>query len=194
MPNKVENKALWALLMRPVVVLAAAGVCIACGLAAWQWAAPLDAPPLFPFSETWYARSLAAKTPADGIDDARAAIRLAPVRAENWMLLAYQYAHADHGTSARVIAAIRHSYADSALAYDVTPYRLTFIFNAWPDLPPDIRDDARAEARLYATTGKGLHFLGIIVPTISDPRAHLEFGLLVLVARNHYFAPKSPTQ
>jgi hypothetical protein len=193
MPNKVENKALWALLMRPVVALVAAGVCIACGLAAWQWAAPLDAPPLFPFSETWYARSLAAKTPADGIDDARSAIRLAPVRAENWMLLAYQYARADRGTSARVVAAVRQSYAVSALSYEVTPYRLSFVFKVWANLPADIQDDARAEARQYATTSKGLRFLEAAAPTISDARARLEFGLLALVAKDRLFAPRTQT-
>jgi len=193
MPNKVENQALWALLIRPAAVLFSVGVCIACGLAAWQWAAPLTAPALFPFSETWYARSLAARTPADGIDDARTAIRLAPVRAENWMLLAYQYARADRTTSARVVAAVRQSYAVSALAYEVTPYRLSFVFNAWADLPADVHDNARAEARLYATTAKGLRFLMETAPTIADPRAHLEFGLLTLVAKSRFYAPKAPT-
>ena len=135
MPNKVEDQALWGRLLRPLVVVLGLGVCVACGLAVWQRSAPLTAPTLFPFSETWYAKAMASATPAEGIADTQKAIKMAPARAENWMLLAYQYSRADNATSPRVISAIRQSYIASPLDVDVSAYRLSFLFHVWPDLP-----------------------------------------------------------
>ncbi len=187
MPKKVEDQALWARLMRPLAVVFGLAVCVACGLAAWQRNAPLSAPTLYPFSETWYAKSMAATAPTDGVADAQTAIRLAPARAENWMLLAYQYSRTDRGITPRVVAAVRQSYAVSPLAYEVTAYRLTFIFNAWTKMPQDVRELGRIEARQYGTTSKGLAFLVQTVPTIVDPRAHLEFAVMTMIAQTQFY-------
>jgi hypothetical protein len=186
MPNKVEDKALWAVLLPPVVMALAAIVCVACGLAAWQRAAPLSAPTLFPFSETWYDKSVAAAAPAEGVTDAQMAVKLAPARAENWMLLAYQCRRADRGVSPRVISAVRQSYAVGPLTPEVSAYRLGFIFTTWPSLPQDIHELARYEAQEYGTTGSGLTFLLRTVPTIRDPRAHLEFAMVAMIANFQY--------
>ena len=187
MPNKVDNQVLWATLARPLVAVLGLGIAVTCGLAAWQRAAPLTAPTLFPFAETWYAKSAASVTPAEGIADARKAIGLAPINAGNWMLLAYQYSRADRGVSPRVVAAVRQSYAASPLALDVSAYRLSFIFNAWQVLPDDVRDLARDEARQFSTTGVGLVFLNRAVPTIADDRARLEFAVITVVGRNQLY-------
>ena len=185
MPNKVEDQALWGRLLRPLVIVLGLGVCVACGLAAWQRSAPLTAPTLFPFSETWYAKATASATPAEGIADALKAIKLAPARAENWMLLAYQYSRADDGISPRVLSAIRQSYIASPLDVNVSAYRLSFLFQVWSNLPDDLRDQARNEAREYAsTTEGGLNFMRKAVPTITDSRARLEFAVITMLA--HY--------
>ena len=188
MPNKVEDQALWGRLLRPLIVAMGLGACVACGLAAWQRMEPLSAPALFPFSETWYDRAMASATPAQGIADAQMAIRLAPARAGNWMLLAYQYSRADRGASARVLSAIRQSYTASPLDLDVSPYRLSFIFHVWPYLPQDIRDLAVNEAQQYGPTGRGLQFMTATVPTIADDRARLQFAIIALIAHQQYDA------
>ena len=186
MPSKVEDKALWAVLLPPVMVAFGVMVCVACGLAAWQRAAPLSAPSLFPFSETWYDKSVAAATPAEGVTDAQMAVKLAPARAENWMLLAYQCSRADRGVSPRVISAVRQSYAVGPLTPEVSAYRLGFIFNAWPGLPQDIHELARSEAQEFGTTGGGFLFLLRTAPTIRDPQARLEFTMVAMIARFQY--------
>ncbi len=188
MPNKVDNQVLWATLARPLVAVLGLGIAVTCGLAAWQRAAPLTAPTLFPFAETWYAKSAAATTPAEGIADAQMAIRLAPINAGNWMLLAYQYNRADRGVSPRVVQAVRQSYAASPLAAEVSAYRLSFVFNAWQGLPEDLRDLARDEARQFGTTGIGQRFLSRAVPTIADDRARLEFAVITLIGHIQYEA------
>lgn len=183
MPNKVEDQALWARLLRPLLVVTGLGVCVACGLAAWQRAEPLSAPVLFPFAETWYARAVASATPAEGVADAQTAVKLAPAGAENWMLLAYQYGRADRGVTPRVTAAVRQSYTASPLDLDVSAYRLSFIFHVWPALPQDIRDLALNEAQQFGPTGKGSLFLEANVPTIADDRARLQFAVITMIAR-----------
>jgi hypothetical protein len=186
MPSKVEDKALWAVLLPPVVIAFGVIVFATCGLAAWQRAAPLSAPTLFPFSETWYDKSVAAATPAEGAADAQMAVKLAPARAENWMLLAYQYSRVDHGVSARVISAVRQSYAVGPLTFEVSAYRLNFILNAWSGLPQDVHELARQEAHEFGTSDIGLLYLLRTAPTITDPQAHLEFSMIAMVARFQY--------
>lgn len=186
MPNKVEDQALWARLLRPVVVVMALGACVTCGLAAWQRTAPLSAPAIFPFSETWYDRAAASATPAEGIADAQKAIKLAPARAGNWMLLAYQYSRADRAASPRVIAAVRQSYVASPLDLDVSAYRLSFIFHVWPSLPQDIRDLAINEAQQFGPSPRGMQFMQANVPTITDSRARLQFAVVALIARQQH--------
>ena len=186
MPNKVEDQALWGRLVRPFIVALGLGACVTCGLAAWQRSAPLSAPSLFPFSETWYAKAVAAASPTDGIAAAQKAIKLAPARPENWMLLAYQYSRADHGISPRVAAAVRQSYVASPLDVDVSAYRLDFIFHVWPGLPDDVRDLAKNEAQQFGTTGDGQVFLSKAVPTIGDDRARLQFAIITMIARHQY--------
>ncbi len=186
MPNKVENQALWGRLLQPLVIALGVGVCATCALAGWQRAAPLSAPALFPFSETWYARAMAAATPAEGIADTQKAIKLAPANAQNWMLLAYQYNRADRTLSPRVIEAIRQSYTVSPLDLDVSAYRLSFIFHAWSALPRDIHDDAVNEAQQFGQMGRGVLFLNANVPTITDERARLQFAVITLIARHQF--------
>lgn len=194
MPGKGDKQVLWASLARPLLAIFALGVCVACGLAAWQRLAPLSAPSLFPFAETWYEKSMAAATPAEGIADAQKAVRLAPTHAENWMLLAYQCSRADRGVSARVVAAVRQSYAASPLTQDVSAYRLSFIFNAWPELPDDIHDMAEEEARQWGATSTGLVFLHKAVPTITDAKARLEFAVITMAARLQFLQMISKSQ
>jgi hypothetical protein len=69
------------------------------------------------------------------------------------------------------------------LTQDVSAYRLSFIFNAWPDLPEDVHDMAREEARQFGTTHTGLVFLQKTVPTIADAKARLEFAVIAMVGR-----------
>ncbi len=189
MPSKAENRNLWAIMLRPLVAAMGIMTCAVCCLAAWQWTAPLSAPTLFPFSQTWYAKAAVAATPDAGVADAQMAAKLSPASAENWMVLAYQLSRADHGISPRVVAAIRQSYQASQLAPLASAYRLSFIFNAWSSLPSDIHELARHEAQAYGTSVEGLTFLVQTAPAISDPRARLEFGMLALAAKSQFYMP-----
>jgi hypothetical protein len=183
MPSKADELPLWSKALRPVVDALALAACVACGLAAWQMSAPLTAPTIFPFAETWYAKSVAASTPAEGVADAQKAIVLASKRPENWMLLAYQLSRVDNAMSSRVVGAIRKSYDVSPLAPGVSAYRLGFIFLAWPQMPQDIRSMARSEATQFGATGKGMMFLRENVSTIPDRQSRLEFAAIAMVAQ-----------
>jgi len=71
---------------------------------------------------------------------------------------------------------------------------LSFIFSTWSVLPQDIREDARFEARQYATTWKGMNFLLNAAPSIADRRAHMEFELLAWSAQRQLFTLEAQIQ
>ncbi len=182
MPTKAKDIPLWSRFVPPAVIAIGVATVAGCGLGAWQWGAPTTAPTVYPFAETWYSKSLAATTPAEGIADARKATLLQPYAPENWMLLAYQYSVADQGVSPRVIAAVRQSYAVSALKVDASEYRLGFIFRYWKQMPADVREMAKTETRTFASIGRGITFLHESIPTIADPHDRLELGVMAMAA------------
>jgi hypothetical protein len=162
-------------------VSAIAGLVTIMGLlAAWQMGNPLSTPAFFPFSETYFARALAAKPPAEAIAMAETSVRVAPGRAENWVLLAYTYQTQDLALSDRVLGALRKSYAVGALSPDAHDWRLQYVFSNWSLMPQDLRRFAMAEAEAYTGRYAGRTFIKDLVPTVSDPNGRLALGMVIV--------------
>lgn len=162
------------------VILAAVSfaIAVACGLAAWQWAAPLSAPVIFPFSETYYVQSVSAQDSAQAQLWARRALQVAPARPENWLLLARACQMQDGYVSARVVDAIRKSYAIAPLSPNAHEWRLAYVYTNWGAMPRDIRLSARNEILTYSTRGAGKAYLRRLLAMTVDPDARLGLGLL----------------
>ena len=168
----------WDRFVRPAIAALAGATAIVCGLGAWQQLAPLSAPTIFPFSETYYVKAAHAQAPAAIIAYADKAIAVAPARAENWVLLAYAYQKADHHLSPRALSALRQSYVVSALSNDAHDFRLSEIFANWPVMPDDIRGQAITEARMYVDQPKGQALLSHLQATVPDLGARLTLGMI----------------
>lgn len=156
-------------------------------MAAWQFAAPLSAPVVFPFSETFYARavdSAAAGKSAEALAWADKATHASPARAENWVLLAYVYETIDRRISPRVIDTMRKSYEVGPLAFEAHDFRLSQVFGNWDQYPSDIQRLAFAEAKTY---GQDLYSgrvrLESMLPTIRNPRGHFVLGVIIVTAK-----------
>ncbi len=155
-------------------------VAVACGLGAWQMAAPLSAPAIFPFSETFYVRSVSARQPQEAVRWAARATEVAPARPENWLLLAHACHTADGYLSPRVVAAIRRSYAVGALSPNAHEWRLAYVYTNWGAMPRDIQISARNEILTYSTRGAGKAYLRKLLAMTTDPDARLGLGALML--------------
>jgi hypothetical protein len=154
-------------------------VAVACGLAAWQLMAPLSAPVIFPFSETFYVRSVSATQPAEAMKWARRAVDVAPGRPENWLLLARASQMQDGYVSARVVTALRRSYAAGAFSPNAHEWRLAYVYMNWAALPRDIQVSARNEILVYSTRVAGRFYLRKLFAMTTDTDARLGLGLLM---------------
>jgi len=154
-------------------------VAVACGLGAWQLMAPLSAPAIFPFSETFYIRSAAATQPAEAMKWARRAVEVAPGRPENWLLLARASQMEDGYVSARVVTALRKSYGAGAFSPNAHEWRLAYVYMNWGALPRDIQISARNEIFVYSTRVAGRAYLRKLFAMTADPDARLGLGLLM---------------
>lgn len=149
-------------------------------LAAWQMGNPLSTLTFFPFSETYFARAIAAKKPAEAIALAEKTVQAAPGRAENWVLLAYAYQTQDMALSSRVLDALRKSYTVGALSPDAHDWRLQYVFSNWSLMPQDLRRFAMAEAEAYTLRYAGRTYIKDLVPTVSDPNGRLALGMVIV--------------
>ena len=165
-PHKLDLK---DIAFRGFMIISSLALAIISGLAAWQLSSPTTAPIIIPNSETYYARALSAKTPQAKIDWALKAIHVAPARAENWVLLAYCYQVVDARLSARAIKALEQSYAVAPLSVTAHEPRLTYIFNIWSQLPPDLRKQAHREALAYLIQPSGQKTLEKLSHSTIDP-------------------------
>ncbi len=169
-----------AIAARVTLAAVSLAIAVACGLGAWQLSAPLSAPAIFPFSETFYVRSVSAKTPAEALQWAREAVETAPARPENWLLLARANQMQDGYVSPRVVTALRRSYAVGALAPNAHEWRLAYVYTNWGALPRDLQMSARNEILVYSTRGAGKAYLRPLLAMTTDPDARLALGLLTL--------------
>lgn len=174
---ETSNHAMAARVTLAALSFAVAG---ACGLGAWQLAAPLSAPAVFPISETYYVRSVAARQPAEAIGWAQRAIKVAPARAENWLLLAHAYQTADGNLSDRVVGAIRTSYAVGPLSSNAHEWRLAYVYGSWDSMPRDVQMAARNEILAYSTREAGKAYLRKLLAQTNDPDARLGLAALML--------------
>ncbi len=164
------------------LVIAGAGVvaAVAFGLGAWQVAAPVTAPLVFPLSETYSARTLETASADEKVVWAKKAIKVAPARAENWLLLAYAYHTADKKLTPRVIDAIRQSYAVAPLSPDAHDWRLSYIYQNWALLPKDVHQEANAEVLQYLRRDTGRKYIRSLIPQVRDPGARLSLAVNLL--------------
>ena len=158
-------------------------VALTCALGAWQMAFPLNSPTLFPFSETYYSKAIAADDPVKGLAWAQDATRVAPARAENWLLIAYCYQRLDKAMTPRVFNAIRHSYDVAPLAPDAQEWRLSYVYGNWAVMPADLRKRAHTEALAYSSRNSGYAYLSGLVQQVSDPEASMSLAAIILKRR-----------
>ena len=150
-------------------------------VAALQFALPDSMPTLLPFSESLYARTLAATDDDQRIDLARKTVNTAPGRAENWLLLASAYQQKDAALSGRVLATLRRSYVVGPLSPDAHDWRLAYIFSNWSVMPADLKTSAMAEAEAYATRYAGYIYIKELAPTLTDSEGRVALGLVALL-------------
>ncbi len=152
-----------------------------CGaVAVLQFALPDAMPVLLPFSESFYARTLAATDDGRRIDLARKTVAAAPGRAENWLLLASAYQQKDKALSGRVLASLRRSYTVAPLSPDAHDWRLAYIFSNWSLMPADLKTSAMAEAESYTTRYTGYIYIKELAPTLADSEGRVALGLVAL--------------
>ncbi len=161
-----------------------AGVAMAVALlgavAALQFALPDTMPTLLPFSESFYAHTLTTTDDNRRIDLARKTVAAAPVRAENWLLLASAFQQKDKALSERVLSSLRHSYAVASLSPDAHDWRLAYVFSNWSVMPADLKASAMTEAEAYVTRYAGYIYIRDLAPTISDNEGRVALGLVAL--------------
>ena len=161
-----------------------AGMALAIALlgivAALQFALPDTMPVVLPFSESYYARTLAATDNDQRIDLARKTVNAAPGRAEYWLLLASAYQQKDATLSERVLDALRRSYVAGPLSPDAHDWRLAYVFSNWSVMPADLRSLAMAEAEAYATRYAGRVFIKELAPTLADSEGRMALRLVSL--------------
>ncbi len=75
----------------------------------------------------------------------RAAIAAAPLSAAAWLRLAYISSRDGRPLDAEALDAIERSYSVAPFGADVTAWRLTFLYDHWGELTPEIRAEAVAE-------------------------------------------------
>ena len=149
-------------------------------VAALQFTMPAEMPVLLPFSESYYARTLAATDSDRRIDLARKTVSAAPGRAENWLLLAFAYQQKDEALSERVLDALRRSYSVGPFSPDAHDWRLSYIFSNWGAMPADLKASAMAEADTYATRYTGLVYIKDLAPMLVDNEGRIALGLVAL--------------
>jgi hypothetical protein len=112
--------------------------------------------PLLAATET---RALAALDAGD-LEQSRmetwASLALTPYNAWAWCRLAYIEAQRTGGVNPKVVRALRMSYRSAPLGPEVTRWRLTFIFDHWDQVTPDIRRNAVDEIMARGDLGRPL--------------------------------------
>ncbi len=177
----MKTTTFWTRPIRYGLAVLSLGGATLCGLAGWQLAAPLAAPTLFPFSETYTTKAIAATTDTERLKWSELAIKVSPARAENWTLLAYAYQMADHGFSPRAIDALRHSYIIGPLSPDAHEWRLSYIFNNWSLLPADLKLQAAQELTTYMTRTSGMSFFyQNLRKNVTDPQGRLMMATMIM--------------
>ena len=171
---------LWTYALRYAPAGGALIIALFCFAAGLQFALPDTMPALLPFSESVYARTLAATDGDRRIDLARKTVNAAPGRAENWLLLAFAYQQQDEALSERVLDALRRSYSAGPFSPDAHDWRLSYIFSNWSVLPADLKASAMAEADAYATRYTGLVYIKELAPTLADNEGRIALGLVAL--------------
>jgi len=92
---------------------------------------------------------LAATSPetpaAEAMAADRAAIKAAPLSAAAWLRIAYIKSRDGRPLDAEALDAIERSYSVAPFGADVTGWRLTFLYDHWGELTPQIRAEATQE-------------------------------------------------
>ena len=141
--------------------------------------------------------------PSRGMDASALRRALSDVERERWaspadagpdLRRAYLEGLRDGSLNAAAIEALRRSYALEPFGPDASTWRLRFVFEHWPDMPPDLRERARAE--LTAAFPRHGWALRELPGSIADPKgrmvAILMFEQLRLAQAGPAVAPPRP--
>jgi hypothetical protein len=88
--------------------------------------------------------------------ETRRSLALTPYNAWAWCRLAYIEAQRTNEANPEVVRALRMSYRGAPLGPEVTRWRLTFIFDHWDQVTPDIRRNAMDEIMARGVLGHPL--------------------------------------
>jgi len=175
-----------------LIVIFAVIVAVAAGQALLEFALPVQTAALFPFSEVYYERARLSQTPEEGVYWSLQAVKVAPGRAENWVLLATAYQREDKTLSNRALDALTTSYQIAPLSPDVHDWRLTYVFSNWSSMPPDLRANATDEAVQYARRQAGFDFLTTLQASVSEQAARDSLGILLVQAKFERLRHQNP--
>jgi hypothetical protein len=92
----------------------------------------------------WAAASTDTPLPA-ALAANRAVIDAAPMTAAPWLRIAYLRSRNGQPLDGPALEAIERSYTVAPFGADVTAWRLTFLYDHWSELTPDIRAEVTAE-------------------------------------------------
>ncbi|MEX1153161.1 hypothetical protein [Parvibaculum sp.] len=108
----------------------------------------------------------------EGRDQLVVAAALAPLRTDSWSRLAHAE-FSTNGVNSLVLEALRLSWMTGRLEIPDAMRRLQVYLRGWEDLPPEARDDARAQATLL---WRGRHLRGLAelyIALLPDERERL---------------------
>jgi hypothetical protein len=91
---------------------------------------------------------------ADALAANRAALNATPMAAAPWLRIAYLRSRNGQPLDGPALEAIERSYTVSPYGDDVTAWRLTFLYEHWDQLTPEIRAEVTAEHLTSASWGR----------------------------------------
>lgn len=116
--------------------------------------------------------------------ETRAALAQAPTTASAWARLAHLERTSAGTLPSSALNPLERSYAVAPFGPDITPWRVRFLFEHWPQLTPSLRAKAAAELRTLARHRDGV--ARDLVQSISNPAGRLAATLTRQLGRNDH--------
>lgn len=173
-----------------LVALTLGGSALAMFAVAAPGAGPAAASGLTSVHEARANAALALPTPDLGLAEAetRRSLEQSVATPTAWLRLAYLEHERAGGFSPAVALAVRRSYDAAPYGPDDTPWRLTFLFDNWQAIGPELRASALSELRLARAHNGGA--LRGLPDSIRDPSGRLAATL----ALGRYPNARPPTR
>ena len=137
--------------------------------------------PILAASEARAVASTAEASSAAGRDLARAdtmrSLRLSPYNSWAWCRLAYIDVQRNGVLGPDGLQALEMSYKAAPLGPSVTRWRLTFLFNHWGGLTPELRMQAQRELKARGPLARDL--VKLLLDHVDDPSGSLALTLML---------------